>query len=126
MAQAVCELCEMARTVAPHRCEPDFFWSFRRVEVETPECLTAQPAQRRPSVRVEAYVNYAARLFAEGKHAETLVQLRHFFGLLRGSVKATSLTIRAMELAARCYRALGDDVKASDYEEKRAAIVCVR
>jgi glycosyltransferase involved in cell wall biosynthesis len=118
MARAVSELCEMARTVSPHRYEPDFSWSFRRVEIETPECLTAQPAQRRPSVRVEAYVNYAARLFAEGKHAETLVQLRHFFGLLRGSVKATSLTIRAMELAARCYRALGDDVKASDYEER--------
>ena len=118
MTRAVRELCEMARTVAPHAYEPGFSWSFRRVETETPECLTAQPAQRRPSVRVEAYVNYAARLFAEGKHSETLAQLRHFFGLLRGPVKATGLTIRAMELAARCYRALGDDAKASDYEER--------
>ncbi len=118
MSRAVRELCEVARAVPPRAYEPDFSWSFRRVEAETPECLTAQPPQRRPSVRLEAYVNYAARLFAEGKYAETLAQLRHFFGLLRGPVKATSLTIRAMELAARCYRELGEDAKASDYEER--------
>ena len=118
MTRAVGELCEMARTVAPRPYEPRFCWSFRRVEAEAPECLTAQPAQRRPTVRVEAYVNYAARLFAEGRHKETLAQLRHFFGLLRGPVKATSLTIRAMEMAAHCYRTLSDEVKASDYEER--------
>jgi tetratricopeptide (TPR) repeat protein len=120
MTRAVSELCEMARTVAPKAGVHDFTWSFTRVEMYAPECLTGMPPLQRPTLRMAAYVEFAAKLLSEGRRKEALAQLRHFFGLLRGPVKATSLTIRSMELAAECYRKLGDAAKSKEYEDKVA------
>ncbi len=120
MARAVHDLCEMARTVPPMAGERGFTWSFTDVETHAPQCLTGVPPMQRPTLRMTAYVELAAQLLAGGNVEEALAQLRHFFGLLRGPVKATSLTIRSMELAAECYRKLGDASKAKEYEEKVA------
>jgi glycosyltransferase involved in cell wall biosynthesis/tetratricopeptide (TPR) repeat protein len=118
MQRAVRDLCELARTTSAQLRDPTFVWSFRRVETHAPECLASVLARGRPTLRAAAYVSLAAELAAAGDHAAALVQLRHFFGLLSGRVKATSLTIRSMELAAECYRALGSPEKARDYEQK--------
>jgi glycosyltransferase involved in cell wall biosynthesis/tetratricopeptide (TPR) repeat protein len=118
MQRAVSDLCEIARAITTKPGEHNFTWSFRRVETHSPECLTGLPPLQRPTLRAAAYVTLAADLLAEHRAADALDQLRHFFGLLRGRVKATNLTIRSMELAAACYRALGSPDKACDYEAK--------
>lgn len=118
MQRAVRDVCGMARTIAPKAGDRQFVWSFRRVEDFAPECLTGLPPRQRTTYRSTAYFSLAAKLLAEGRADEALAQLRHFFGLLRGPVKATNLTIRSMEMAAECYRALGQPEKAKSYEEK--------
>jgi hypothetical protein len=120
MQRAVRELCDISRTVAPKSGDREFVWSFRRVEDFAPECLTGVPPRQRTTYRSTAYFSLAAKLQREGRAEEALAQLRHFFGLLRGPVKATNLTIRSMEMAAECYRALGQFEKAKSYEEKVA------
>ncbi len=120
MQRAVHELCTMARTCDPKPHDTAHSWSFRRVESHSPECLTGVPPLQRPTLRVAAYVALAAELLAEGQPAKALVQLRHFYGLLRGPVKATNLTIRSMELAVQCYEALGVSDKSREYAEKVA------
>jgi glycosyltransferase involved in cell wall biosynthesis/tetratricopeptide (TPR) repeat protein len=120
MARAVSELCEMARTISPLAGERGSTWSFTDVEAYAPECLTGIPPMQRPTLRITAYVELAAKLLSDGNAEEALAQLRHFFGLLRGPVKATSLTIRSMELAAECYRKLGNAAKAKEYDDKVA------
>ncbi len=121
MQDAVRDLAAMARQITPRVYEPTFCWSFRRVEQKSPECVTGQPAQQRPSLRVAAYVNLADELLSAGDVRGALAQLRHFFGLLRGRVRATSLTIRSLELAAKCRRQLGFESKAAEFEARVAA-----
>ncbi len=120
MQLAVRELWAMARTCEPKPHDAAHSWSFRRVETHSPECLTGLPPLQRPTLRVAAYVALAAKLLPEGQPAEALAQLRHFYGLLRGPVKATNLTIRSMEIAAQCYAALGSAAKSREYAEKVA------
>ncbi len=118
MQAAMRDLAGKARSITPKTYEPDFRWSFRRVEERFPDCVTGAPAPQRPSLRVAAYVNLADEFLMAGNPAAALAQLRHFYGLLRGRVRATSLTIRSVELAAKCYRQLGMDGKAREYETR--------
>jgi O-antigen biosynthesis protein len=120
MKRAVSELCEQARRTDPKPHDPAFVWSCRRVEHHAPACLNAVPAAQRPTLRAAGYVSLAGELAADGQYGEALAQLRHFYGLLHGRVRATGLTIRSMELAVRCYRALGNATKAAEYEQKIA------
>lgn len=120
MKRAVSELCEQASAIQPKPYDASFIWSFRRVESHAPACLNGTPAYQRPSLRAAGYVSLASEIADEGNHSEALAQLRHFYGLLHGPVRATGLTIRSMELAAECYRALGESAKAEEYEKKIA------
>src|SRR3984957_946065 len=118
MREAVHSVIEQARTLRPKALEPSYRWSYRIVEERYPEVLTAEPATSRNNLRIAKYLVLAEEFLADQRPAEALAQLRHGSSMLRGKIPATGMNLHAVELMARCYRELGDSLRAVDYQKR--------
>jgi O-antigen biosynthesis protein len=118
MREAVCCVVEQARDLRPKSFNPSFQWSYRLVETHFPEVLTADVSTNRPALRIARYLTLAEQLLAAKRPTEALAQLRHIFGMLKGKLPRHGPYLRAVELLACGYRAIGETAKAADYESR--------
>jgi len=124
MREAVRCVVEQARTLEPKRFQSTFRWSYRVVEERFPEVLTGEPATSRNDLRIARYLMLAEELLAEKNPARALGQLRHIFSMLRGKIAANGPHLRAIELMANAYRKVGEEAKATEYENQLAQHFC--
>jgi len=117
LQEAVRGLIRQARELPPKPYDPAFVWSYLLVEKRHPEVLGYKPAYHRPALRLAGYVELAEEFLAGHRPARALAQLRHLLSLVRGAVPSNPLFQRVLALMGRCYRALGEMGKASDYEQ---------
>jgi GT2 family glycosyltransferase len=118
MREAVCCVVEQARDLRPKSFNPSFQWSYRLVETHFPEVLTAELSTNRPALRIARYLTLAEQLLAAKRPTEALAQLRHIFSMLKGQLPRHGPYLRAVELLACGYRAIGETAKAADYESR--------
>ncbi len=122
LQDAIRRLIQQARELPPKPRDLDFVWSYLLVEKRRPEVLSYKPAYNRRVLRLSGYVGLAEEFLVQRRPADALAQLRHMLSLVRGTVPANALFLRALTLMARCYRELGDSPKATAYEQLAAQV----
>jgi GT2 family glycosyltransferase/SAM-dependent methyltransferase/glycosyltransferase involved in cell wall biosynthesis len=108
-----------SRKITPKKHDPEFQWSYRRVESAFPEVLTQEPPTYRPMLRTLGYWRLGRRLLDADRAAEALEQFRHIFTFVRGRLPFSVFHKTLLDDMARTYSELGHPEMAALCEKEK-------